>query len=293
VNRSPFGFPLQHAILDPRRMPQRDEFGRLLLADDIDHDSLSDPPRYSEVVNDGTRDWRDRTEAREIATKYPGDGQARTLTTQSGAVARLMQGAMFQDGGVYTIVFDVIYPAGLIFACQAMVRWSENGNTVQRIFDVVKGASISTPGRVLDITVFDTTPATLPLTESIATPGAGTEYTVTALVERGNRPAENKPPTFYGGIGIIPATDTETIQIPYEAGVMSLLVTATENAALPTVKPNIFVSFTTAAGGTFGQYDPSVTGGFVPIPPSATEIKITNADSENGAIVSLYWGVDG
>jgi hypothetical protein len=86
---------------------------------------------------------------------------------------------------------------------------------------------------------------------------------------------------------------SETVDIPSQCGVISLEVSAVEDAAFPTAKPNILVTFTTASGGIFKAYDPTVETGFVTIPPGATQVEITNADGSNSAIVTLNWGVDG
>lgn len=267
--------------------------GARVYDDERDGDPRESPPRFSEAYRDRSNDWKNKSEARDPKPRFPGDGQSRTLATQTGATARLLQSAMFQEGGVYTVVFDVKYPPGTIFACVAALRWSENGNTVQRMIDVVKGAQISTPGRVLDVSVIDTTPKTLPLTDATPTPGAGTEYTVSCVVERGNRAAESRPPTLYAGSAKLASHASETVAIPYQAGVISLQVTASEDTAFPTVQPNILVTFTTASGGVFDQYTTGANSGFIPIPPGATEVVITNADGANGAVVTLNWGIDG
>lgn len=267
--------------------------------DERDGDPRESPPRFAEAYRDQNGGgWKEESEAHNPKPQFPGDGQSRTLQTQSGATARLLQSAMFQEGGVYTIVFDVKYPVGLIFRAVGVIRWSENGNTVTRMFDIVKGLQISTPGRVLDVSVIDATPLDLPLITGdggapVPTPGAGTDYTVTAIVERGNRAAESRPPTLFGGSAILGSHASETVAIPYQAGVISLEVTASEQSTFPTVQPNILVSFTTASGGIFKQYSVTADSGFVPIPPGATEVTITNADPANGAIVGITWGVDG
>jgi hypothetical protein len=238
----------------------------------------------------------DHLEGRTDKAPFPGTGQSRSLQTQSGQTVALCQETMMQEGGVYTCTFDVIPPTDedgdmLPFAATAQIRWNENGNSIQRIISIVQGTSISLPGRVVDIRVTDVTPELLPISGD-PTPGAGSKYTVSVVIDRGMRPSKSYPPTLYSGIATFPPATAVTIPIPLKSGVDSLEVTAVEDVAFPTVKPNIVVSFQNGTG-IFKQYDPSVTPGFVPIPPGATDVVITNADPTNATNITLTWGVDG
>jgi hypothetical protein len=228
--------------------------------------------------------------------EFPGAADSRKLVTQVAKSMALIQHGMAQEGGIYTAVFSVQTPKDSSgneypFQAQAILRWSEGGNTVQRRISIVMGTSISIPGRLIDIKCIDATPALLPISGG-ATPGAGTPYTVTVIVERGTRAITNAPPTLYGGIFVIGAHATQAVNIPKDAGVISVEVSSVEATAFPTVKPNVVASFQSGAG-IWKQVDPSVEPGFVTIPPGATEIVITNADGTNPIYSTVTWGVDG
>jgi hypothetical protein len=233
----------------------------------------------------------ERALARDPQTRFHGVGESRDMATQSGQTVPLLQEAMMQEGGMYTLVFGLLDP-GVPVECVATITASERGNSVQRQLNIVKGASISIAGRVFDVRVTDTTPETLPLSAT-ATPGAGTGYVVSCLIERGNRPSEGRPPTLYGGIASLATHTSETVPIPQNAGVISLEVSVAENVTFPTVTPNVVVTFTTASGGIFKVYNPVLQSGFVDIPPGATEVTITNADAANGVYATITWGIDG
>ena len=237
----------------------------------------------------------ERALAHETTTRFHGGSASRDMATQSEQTVALFQEAMMQEGGVYTLAFDIQDP-GVPVECVATIRAADKGNHIQRQMNIVKGASISLAGRVFGIYVTDTTPALLPLSgeeSPVPTPGPGTGYVVTVVVERGNRAAESRPPTLYGGSAQIASHASLTVPIPENAGVISLEVTAQVAVAFPSTAPNLTVTFTTAAGGIFKQYNPIEYTGFVPNVPGATEVTITNNDGSNAVNVAFVWGIDG
>lgn len=233
-------------------------------------------------------------EANNAALVFEGASGSRDLATQSGQSVALLMEALSLEGGVYTLIFDVIDP-GVPYECIARVTSSDAGNTVERLFHVIKGCSISLSGRVYGITITDTTPADLPLIsgEPVSTPGAGSAYTVTCIIERGTRGINSAGPTLYSGSAAIASHASLVLDIPTNSGVNSLEVSSQVATTFPTSNPNVTVTFTTAAGGIFKQYNPILQPGFVAIPPGATQVKITNNDGTNGINSSVTWGIDG
>jgi hypothetical protein len=233
--------------------------------------------------------------ARTPKPQYPGAGESRKMVTQVAKSVAMLQHGMTQEGGIYTAVFGVQPPRDasgneVPFQAQATLKFSENGNAVQRRISIVTGCSISVPGRIIDIRCIDATPATMPISGD-PTPGAETPYTVTVIVEKGGR-ALHIPPTLYGGIFTIAGHASQAVTIPKDAGVISVRVSPVQAVAFPTVKPNVVVSFQSGTG-IWKQVDPSLDPLFVPIPPGATEIVIINADAANAINATVTWGVDG
>lgn len=235
----------------------------------------------------GTRE----AEARTVAPEFPGASGARELFTQSGQQVALLQEAMRAEGAVYTLTFDVVDP-GVPYECVAIVKASDRGNPIVRQFNVVRGTSISLTGRVFQVTVIDTTPATLPLSEGpVNTPGAGTSYWITVVIEPYPRAPDILGPILYGGVAIIEASSALTVDIPADVGATALEVVGV--SAVPLDPTLLSITYTTAAGGVFKLYNPVLNPGFISIPPSATQVQISNNDDTNAVTVTLTWKIDG
>lgn len=160
-------------------------------------------------------------EARTVELQLEGASGSRPIKTQSGQSVALLQEAMSAEGSVYTLSFGVLETSAP-FECVATVTASDAGNTVRRQFNVVKGTSLTLSGRVFNVYVEDTTPETLPLTET-PTPGANSTYWVTCIIEPGTRPPRTGP-TLYGGMAQIALHGSLTIPIPENAGVELSLI---------------------------------------------------------------------
>jgi hypothetical protein len=228
-------------------------------------------------------------EANTAQPEFPGAGASRQLYTQSGQKVAMLQQAMFSEGRVYTATFNVRGVEETPFAALVEITWSEGGNSVHRRFSLVNGVSITLPGRVIDIHVIDNTPSVLPISGG-STPGAGTPYWVDVVVCPGTR-NQAQAPTLYEGIATLPSHASMTVVIPSHAGIISVEVCGVQSAAIPTGTPLILVS-AQAGAGIFKQWVSTFIPGFVALPPMATELVITNADSAN-ANVTITFGVDG
>jgi hypothetical protein len=232
--------------------------------------------------------------ARTAKPEFHGGGDSRDLLTQeNNKIYALLQNAMTQEGGVYTFTFGISALNVPVIAL-ATVRTSENGNTVKRKFHVVNGTSISVSGRVIDVRVQDVTPKSLPLSGD-PTPGAGSKYTVSVVVQRGTRASDNLP-TIWDSINALTAsggaTPAVTVNIPQECGIISAEVCAL-SAASPPGDAEVVVEFLGGTTGVFKAYRVIDKPGFVLVPPGATQINISNQDVTNPVLVTLTWGIDG
>jgi hypothetical protein len=230
--------------------------------------------------------------------RFEGQGDSRSLKTQSGQTEKMTNVGMKQEGGVYTLSFYVRIPyvaeVPVVYQAVATIRSSEGGNTVIRKISVLPGTSITIPGRLINIEVTDTTPEKLPFSD-LDTPNANTPYTVWVIAERGTRPLGSKPPTLWGGFFSL--TDTSpnnsvTVDIPPDSGVNSVEITAVSGAAGGGT-PAMIVEFVGGLTGLFKSYNPAINTGFIPIPAGATQIIIANLSTSNIASASLTWGIDG
>jgi hypothetical protein len=233
--------------------------------------------------------------ARTAQPEFAGGGDSRDLLTQEqNKVYAMLANAMTQEGGVYTFTFGVSKIA-VIFSALVTLRTSENGNTVKRQFHVVNGTSITVAGRVLDLRIQDVTPTVLPVTGG-DTPGAGTKYTVSVVVERGTRASDNFPTLWAGCFALTNSggiTPLVTVQIPQESGVISAEVCALSAASPPGASEVVVEFFGPGGSGIFKAYRVADKPGFVLIPPGATEIVVSNLDATNATLVTVTWGIDG
>lgn len=232
--------------------------------------------------------------AKTTSPQYPGLGDSRTLSTQTqnNRGQAISQQAMTEEGGVYTLAFSVQPPiddTGVLvpYVCEAIVKASEEGNTIQRRFYVINGTSISVPARIIDIRIRDATPAEF---SGETVPGAGSEYIVSVVGQRGTRPYGSKPPTLSEPAFSIASTLFTTFDIPGDAGVTTVEV-ALSNPITGLSVPAT-VEFL-AGAGVVKAYAPSTTPEFVVIPAGATQVRITNFDGTNSVFATVTWGIDG
>ena len=80
--------------------------------------------------------------ARTAHPEFAGGGDSRDLLTQeSNKVYAMLQNAMTQEGGVYTLSFNITSLNVPVIALVTL-KSSENGNTGKRKFHVVNGTSV-------------------------------------------------------------------------------------------------------------------------------------------------------
>jgi len=202
--------------------------------------------------------------------------------------------ADFPEAQYYTVQFAVEQPSNVTPDVIADLSWSVEGNTVRRRISIGNGTSISGCGAAIRVKVSDAT----------LIGSTGIPYNVSIQVSKGTRPNPGQPvflravpnpgapnPYFIfiapGGAAIIP--------IPNDAGVISADVEAISTLAIPTLSPNqVFVqqedlTFT----HPFKAYYPLIETGFVPVFPTAANLKVTNLSATDTIAVSCLFGIDG
>lgn len=214
--------------------------------------------------------------------------QSGTLTTGDRLKIVSMQ-ANFATAGFYTIQFGIQPPPQSapffgVFDTTADIEWSVEGATVRRTVSVGNGVSVSGPGQAAKVTIRDVTVPLVP-----------TDYTVAVQITPGTRPSVERPPTLRG----IPAALNAaaggggfTLQIPPDAGVISVETSYGSLFSPPSIVNPILVNHLNTAGTTKAYYA-DVETTFVPVNPSTTAVTVKNFDPLVDFLVQLTWGIDG
>ncbi len=174
--------------------------------------------------------------------------------------------------------------------CQATLQWVENGNQVQRIITVGNGVSISGMGTGLQVTLQD-----IPIGADYVN---GLAYQVTGLLSPGLRPAFTflpylitpLAPSSTTSLAVMAPNTTMTVQIPVNAGVRAVEITAVGNGA-----GNTADVIAAASSSTVAYKEWVVTGAptAVGLPSGCIQIVIQNRSTTVAATVSLLWLIDG
>lgn len=164
------------------------------------------------------------------------------------------------------------------------VFWTINGVTIRRLYSAVDGLTVSGRGESVKARLSDATIV-----------GAPQDYFGTILLSKGVRPSTQQPPTLItepDDIVIAPAS-SQTIDVPTDAGVISVFITAyTVNLATPPAAGDFVVRHLTGGAGMEKVYDVNVITGWVPIGPGTNSIQLRNNNAANSRW-SLTWGIDG
>ena len=201
--------------------------------------------------------------------------------------------ANFPESKYYTLQFGVEPPnqptaAGRVWATIATILWKVEGNSVQRMVSVNNGVSISGTGQAMTVLLNDVTP-------DVGQP-KGIPYKIGIQVSPGTRPSQNQPAVLalqsQADQSLAPAS-TETYLIPQNAGVISVEVVATSFDGGTETVPALEVRFISAAA-TFKSFSINNNySGFIPVPPGATDISISNTSATDTAFTTVSWGIDG
>jgi hypothetical protein len=213
-----------------------------------------------------------------------------TLTAGSGMQAALLA-AHFDQARDYTIQFYTSPPQNNganpgLYRAIAQVSWNVEGNQVIRSFDIGNGTTISGCGQAVSVNILDAT-----VNAPAPGPGVNNSYIVSAAVSQGTRPTTGLPVTLYQQNGTLAPGQYVDISIP-AAGVIGLEVDTVDINNSDTIPT--FVQVTINYGFSFlVQYSPTIRPGFVPLPPNATTVTVTNNSGTDYIVFSLIWAIDG
>lgn len=251
--------------------------------------------------DDDDNNGRDREIPDRIGKKQ-GWSSGGTLHATKGDSVSLQANFEVENGkaGYYTVQFNVEPPvdsasvspnASGLFVAAAILRWSVEGQTVERAVSVANGVSISGTGQAMKVTVTDLTdPATIP-----AGGTAGLPYNVSIQVAPGTRPDVGRPPIVYENLFVVTVGTPQNVKIQPFIGAISVLCPFDVNSGTIT---SITIAELTPAGTTLLKVQINLGDAasleWIPIVAGATILQITAQGSAGGkADVTVLWGIDG
>lgn len=190
---------------------------------------------------------------------------------------------VFPTSGEYTIQFALETKANASVKCEATIQWSVEGNYVTRKVSVVNGLSITGVAQGTKVTVRDASVG-----------GVDTQdYLVSFQVAPGARASNGQPPTYEpAGLASSFAPGTFDVDIPADAGVTSVFVTAKSFSDTPIPEEQVYVQMVDGAGNSLKVYDPR-NYGWVPLAPGTTKLVYVNATAADTIQFFGVFGVDG
>lgn len=214
--------------------------------------------------------------------------QSGTMTTGNSQKSVSMQ-ANFPESGYYTVQFAVVPPLGVAgglnsFEATAIIDWRVEGSSVRRKVSVGNGVSISAPAQGVGVTVNDNT----------VTATAGNDYTVQIQVARGSRPNPGYPVTFIDNfLQALGPGASFVYDVPLNAGVSSVQIAAGPTTLLVPGVQGVVVEVKNSIGTLLKLYDLATYPDFVPLPPSAATVTVTNLLAAGTYGIQATWGIDG
>lgn len=198
-----------------------------------------------------------------------------------------------RPAGLYTVQFNVDTsmiqnPTYKKVNPVATVRWSVEGNTIQRKLSVVNGTSLTGVCDAVEVIVADETDDII----GPVPPGTALDYDVTITIVPYPRPSSASPPilrgttipvTVLGGAGPVP------VPVPNDAGVNAVMVMAlSTGGGIPVASQQ---------HGTLpdvvGSWTPTEPR-FVPLLPQAGRISLDNIGPPASSVdFTVVFGVDG
>ena len=201
--------------------------------------------------------------------------------------------AVFGEMGNYTVQLgldDTYEHQALEFTrARAEVLWSVKGNTIRRLVDCVSGTSVTGTAEAVAVKITDV---------SSFVGAAAAEYLVSIEVAKGTRPSVERPPTltaatFSGQSVMVAGVGTTDVEVPQNAGVISVMVTVAPDTIGTAVGAyDVLVNQVNQAGNTLRTYDPRQTD-WVPLAPGCTTIVFTQGAAAPATRWSAIFGIDG
>lgn len=198
-----------------------------------------------------------------------------------------------RPAGLYTVQFNIdtsmiLNPTYKKVNPVATVRWSVEGNTIQRKLSVVNGTSLTGVCDAVEVIVADETDDIV----GPIIPGLVLDYDVTITVVPFPRPSSAAPPILRGTtipISIAGGAGPVAVPVPNDAGVNAVMVMAVGTvAAIPTASQQ---------HGTLpdvvGSWTPTEPR-FIPLLPQAGRISLDNLGPPDSNVdFTVVFGVDG
>lgn len=239
----------------------------------------SDMPRSDEGLgSDDTSQMQPWSMGQPSVTRQLTTGnRSRQMSVQSG----------FIRPGMFTVSFGVQVvdqPDNMSAptVCEATIEWMVAGNTIIRRMSIVDGTAIQGEAEAVRVTVKDLSDGALGT--------LGRRYNIALSIAPGSRASSSLPPMLYGGINVLAPAGGIDLDIPQQAGIkgVMVLVASPGNSIL---EQHATAALTDVTGQSFATYDPR-NFQWVPIPPGATRLSLTN----NGAdpqTYTVFYMVDG
>lgn len=238
----------------------------------------------------------DPTDMRKMSASKKGGNSARVPMKTGQEQTSPGPSMTFPHASPFTVRFSVLPPnidstadAYGNFDCIADIRYTVEGNSVERQVTVANGVAISGTADSVNIDIQDITPGTDP---------QGVDYSVMVHVTPGIRSGYALPPTLeaftseVNGANVIesgPITvvSTATYPVPQRAGVISVEVVVTGDVA------GVDVTMGTP-NGNFKKYhvSPGENFGFIVMAPNSAFLTIT-ALGDTASDVTVTWGIEG
>jgi hypothetical protein len=224
--------------------------------------------------------------------KVTGGSQSGQLTTGQTSNANVSLQKQFDTIRNYTVTVDISPPDVVsnadtteVVTALVTVHFFNNGNWITRKFHTSTSQSIACPAEAVNVVVTDATPI------GGGAGIAGKNYTVNITVAEGNRPSFSQPCLLAANTPFaIVASGSQVVQVPQNAGIVSVLPLFASNTAGQHPVANLAFRANTSI---IAVVDTAQEGGFIAIPPGTTNILILNEDVANALNANLLFGVDG
>ncbi len=144
---------------------------------------------------------------------------------------------------------------------------------------------------------------TVQLTQGWQTPTSGlvnsysiATYKVAAALSKGARPTIMQPPALLVTpiVLIAPAAVPQSLPIPQDAGIISVLVTVIAGVGAQSESINGWVDFIDRSGSLIlGNFVPNLLSGWFPVPVGAETIRFHNESTTALLSFGIQWGIEG
>jgi hypothetical protein len=197
-----------------------------------------------------------------------------------------------QPAGYYTVQVSVNPPDDGVFLGEVTLSWSVEGQTIERRVSLGNGVTVSGTGQGVKVIVKDTTP-------NLGSPTLK-PYFVSIQVAPGTRPDVEKPPMLFAEALIVAeGTPSTPIDIPRDAGAISVCTPFAEDASSGGGLTGIIVQQQLIAGPTLVVQKQYLLGGagdnlWLPIVGDAQQVVIVAKGAAGSkAFVTVLFGIDG